>query len=276
MDRIFLAGLALIVLAGCGQATNSLYCTGGTGANPFPGVGYLQSQDAACTGTLISPHVVMTAGHCVFNEPVNSLQFTLNPSPLNSNQVAFATAVQVSFDPQFNPAGLNNNSGSDNPGADVAMILLGSTNYGQPPTGYLTFGTDSLLNNSAQAAQVGYGDQANGATGIEDVKLVLFSGFMPLQTPQGNIQNGILQTVRGPQGTIGCSGDSGSPLLWNTNGVTSIVGVYSTGEDTPGESDLQECQSGTQAGDYIAVDVFRGYVESVRQQWDGVASGNCN
>jgi secreted trypsin-like serine protease len=212
----------------------------------------------------------LTAGHCAAGEAVNSLQFTLDSAPVTDTNASYATAVQVRYHPSFNP-------GSENdPGVDVALIQLGDTNYGPSLNSFLPFGDDFALNASQAALSIGYGDNRDGTTGRERFKPVMFSGLLDLSTPQGSVHDGLVQVVRGSTGEIGCAGDSGSPLTWRTAAGTQIVGVYSTGEDTPGLTDQQECVSGTSAGDYVAVDIFRSFVETTRQQYEGAAPTTCN
>ena len=40
-------------------------------------VGFLIMPGAYCTATLISPHVVITAGHCVTSSPPQNIRFSL-------------------------------------------------------------------------------------------------------------------------------------------------------------------------------------------------------
>ena len=82
------AAVALPVLfaSSAGAVTNGQY-----DSNNHPYVGYLDNGVFACSGTILSPTVIVTAAHC----------FSDSTSALGTNTITHAPIVRVSFDPNL-------------------------------------------------------------------------------------------------------------------------------------------------------------------------------
>jgi hypothetical protein len=134
------AAIALPILfaSSAGAVTNGQY-----DGNNHPYVGYLDNGVFACSGTILSPTVIVTAAHC----------FSDSTSALGTNSITHAPIVRVSFDPNlandnntqrnwfygtyyFDP-GFTIGAGGGLPGFDthdVAVVILTAAGC-QVPTG---------------------------------------------------------------------------------------------------------------------------------------------
>lgn len=181
-----------------------------------------------CSGTLISPTVFLTAGHCVSWLPPGAV-------------------VYVSFDPEFAGAGSALHSGSfvlhpeywhDFARAnDLAVVLLdkavtGVTPATLPPAGYFDeLGPRGLR--GQQFTAVGYGDTEPAIGGGPPewsgfgVRRVAVSSFNALNNNWLRLSQ---NTHTGDAGT--CYGDSGGPNFFGAGaGETSMIaGITSTGD----------------------------------------------
>lgn len=158
----------------------------------------------ACTGTLVAPHMVLTAGHCTLAQVVEGASVVFGSS-LN-DPVATLPVTQAVTHPQFDPTTLANDVGililaSDAP---VAPVPLGT---GAPDVG----ATLDLVGWGLTAADAGdTGQKRQGTSAVTQVDATTFAvAAIPSQP---------------------CEGDSGGPALVTANGVTSIVGVTSHGD----------------------------------------------
>ena len=218
---------------------------GGTTANSadFPGVvgiqtifladvnGTIETLISTCTGTVISPTKVLTAGHCDTDMPDGTTQVIAGRNDLTDTTSGTAVGVTSTWtNPNFNLGALN--AGTANvPVDDVAVLTLATPLPSvYTPVTLTAQGDGTPYAAGTNATIVGYGITANGASDAG----VLHQATVPIQsdTTCVNAMPGYdanRMTCAGfPTGGIDtCHGDSGGPLL--VSGVEA--GITDWGND---------------------------------------------
>jgi V8-like Glu-specific endopeptidase len=214
-----LAGGCVAAQAPVGERGSEII--GGTSDTGDPGVVLLFAQvpgaqsGSLCTAEIVSPHVVITAAHCVSPAEVGQgAQFIVYPgSDFNQATQANVLAVkETHFDQQFDT---NNLSG----GHDIGVAILASP-IATPP---LTMNRAPLT--AAMQGQpvrfVGYGlDNAAAQTGA-GVKRTTTTTLTDFNSVLVHFSDGTHET---------CNGDSGGPAFMTIGGVEQIVGLTSFGD----------------------------------------------
>jgi secreted trypsin-like serine protease len=217
MSALVLGGLLLACSAppdGVGASSRAIVAGAADSADPaiVELVAVQGNALAKCTATLVSPHVLLTAAHCIAETAGARYVIFVGP---DDSQVAQKDLLPVSaaiFDPLYN----------DNPadGHDIAIVALA-----QPlaiPTVPINRAPLTAAALRAPARYVGYGLTDGVAQSGDGVKR---QGTAPI----AQIGRNLILIAANPHGT--CNGDSGGPLLLDSGAGEAVIGVVSFGDD---------------------------------------------
>lgn len=181
------------------------------------------SRGTVCTGSLIAPNIVLTAGHCI---ALGTSYRVIDPS---TQPPKLITAQKAFSHPQFSMQTMLAHRAT----ADVALLLLPSpvpdkvpVKLGMPRT---------PIQSGARLTVAGVGvTRSGGDEGVGTVRTASLSVTGQPGTLQIRLVDRATGNVRSGLGA--CTGDSGAPVFEDQNGASIVVGVvsWSTG---PNNSD---------------------------------------
>ena len=188
------------------------------GAVKWRGVVGLSTRRSTCSGTLIDPEIVLTAGHCVLlNDDYGYSDLTSSPESLRIvvgadmgyNGTVVARGWEIVPHPTW--------TGDITAGVtDLALVKLD-----RPVENVATFPlVDFPMPQSGQSAYlVGYGDSGYGESGVQREGATTIWTVTPAELETGGNANT-------------CPGDSGGPVLIKQDGQWAVAGVNSYGAGT--------------------------------------------
>lgn len=218
-------------------ATASVIGGHNTTVAKFPSLAYVEGVQAtdgyACTGTVVAPRVVLTAGHCVEDVESGSL---VEPNLIgvatgvsNLQKIAKANISQVErvlVNPDFNPSKLQGDAG----------LLILSTPVTATPIRLATAADASLYEAGTEVQIAGWGLDEFGS---EHRPNQLQTGTVPIQS-SSRCKAGLrffypffdptsqLCTLDTHHKVIFCHGDSGGPgMATDADGLPVEIGVIS-------------------------------------------------
>lgn len=176
----------------------------------------------SCTGTLITRRAVLTAAHCLDDNP-DEIRIWPGEGPE-------VLAASFSSHPQFNAASLQ---------FDVGVVLLGE-DMPRAPASMLT----SRQGRPGETAIVaGFGrDEDSNTTALR-------AGSTTISAVTATR----LETQYGPPASSICSGDSGGPILLSEGGAWAIAGISSATTESA-------CNTGTNYYQAVQHDSVRAFI----------------
>jgi hypothetical protein len=202
-------GLAFVACSPTAQETGvtSQAVTNASGDSGDPAVvALVRSNAVVCSGTLISPHVVLTAAHCGIDETTfPQYQAYFGSSPASGG--TFVTLSAALVHPGFDSSTLAN---------DLALVVLAS-DVSTAPVPVLPSSSDSLAA-GATLRVVGFGSSGDGGGNVKRSGTASVAG----------VASNTIGLVPGP--SLPCEGDSGGPGFFTVGSIEYLAGVTSDGD----------------------------------------------
>jgi len=223
---------------------------GGKPAKPgdWPDAVAVIAPRAVCTGTLITPDVVLTAGHCIDTGPVVVVVDTTDYGAPGGE------AIRVKWSMAYP---------SWQTSYDVGVVVLAHAAKAKPRLVAAACTVRAGLIAGAPVELVGFGLTTKAGTGdnsllhqaqipVVDPACTDARGCNPAIAPGGEF-------VAGGNDKDACYGDSGGPIYLDTPGGKALVGVVSRASTTEG----QPCGGG---GIYVRADKVVSWIQRVTHE----------
>ena len=218
---------------------------GGTAvpAGEWPDTVAVLASNAMCSGTLIAPDVVLTAGHCIDTHPKVVVVGSVDLAKPGGTAIAVKSATAY---PRWQSS------------YDVGVLVLEHPAPAHPRAIASRCSIKEHLTAGEKVHVVGFGLTTLSGEGtntrlheamipVLDASCTQDSACQPSVAPGGEF-------TAGGSGVDACFGDSGGPIYMDTKGGAALVGVVSRGEALIGEP----CGGG---GVYVRADAVASWIE---------------
>jgi secreted trypsin-like serine protease len=217
-------------------------------AGRWPDVAAVVLRDGICTGTLIAPDVVLTAGHCVEAVPLEVVLDSVDYARAGGERIRVAWAQAY---PDWRHR------------YDAGVLVLERPARTKPRriAARCTARAEIFAGQSVTVAGFGVtGSRGTEATtrlheaamSITDASCTRDPSCQPAIAPDGEF-------MAGGRGTDACFGDSGGPVYVDTPGGPALIGVVSRGLSLPGAP----CGGG---GVHVRLDPIAPWIERVTRR----------
>jgi secreted trypsin-like serine protease len=230
-SRALLLALAGAILAASGlHVANTRALYGGSDVAPADAGSLVLlrwrkgSWWGTCSGTLIAPDAVLTAGHCVRSATLGDLTIRNVQVGHPSARPERVNVLRVEVHPQFDAQHAEL-------GRDLAVIrLVRPVTRAQPmPLAALN---DNVMLAGPPIRILGFGVTRSGGRGSARLQGATLESLSPFHCFSGDVQ-GMAQTrfcAASPEAGV-CPGDSGAPAVLSVDGTPHVVGVVSMAVD---------------------------------------------
>jgi len=174
----------------------------------------------SCTGTLVAPDVVITAGHCAEINPTEVIANTVDYTAPDGDLI---TVKSTTAYPDWQHT------------YDISVLVLEQPIPNVTPRRVGTGCTFQELHSAMSVHLVGFGLTSESGTGDNTL---LNEAMAPVVDPDCSRGNGCHaqvapggEFVAGGDGTDSCFGDSGGPVYFDTPRGTVVIGAVSRGVD---------------------------------------------
>ena len=214
----------------------------------WPDVALVVAPTALCTGTLVAPDVVLTAGHCIGTHPFEVVIGTVDYAKPGGEKIAVASATAY---PDWQHA------------YDVGVLVLAHPATATPRAIAGACAIRDELKTGSAVHLVGFGLTTASGTGdntklneaqlaVTDASCTSDAACNPAIAPGGEL-------AAGGGGTDSCFGDSGGPVYLGATKSAALVGVVSRGTGTQGAP----CGGG---GIYVRADKVVSWIEQTTKR----------
>jgi V8-like Glu-specific endopeptidase len=205
--KFFVLIILFSLLAGCAYYINPLYNWKPINTADHPNVIAITNEAGKmrCSGVVIRPNVVLTAGHCLEGMYTENFRIVSHCSNIRNKHCTLTKVKQKAFYPNYKRG--------HGVWSDIGLLILEDDLKDIKPA---QIGTLDDIKRETPLISVGFGRRTDGKIGI------LYAGKNAIH--DNNLYE-IKTYIGGENGT--CSGDSGSPTFVKTEEGLKLVGILS-------------------------------------------------